>query len=146
MPEDHEAKAGLQKTRGPESDARPEDAREDGGRDRLDEDTTTHPGAARSDRAEDAHRGNAVRERPRLDRMDAERDQEAEEDHDPICDDSDRGRRFADGRGKIVSRRPADPGPEDLIDEAFITARRIAVDVGSGDGGPTHVHTGAKPI
>src|SRR5437879_7348855 len=80
---------------------RPDRSRQEGERQRLDEEPAAHPTVAGTDRPQDAHGGDAIREGPRLDRMDAEGDEDPQEDRDAVRDDADRGRRLRN-RGRAV--------------------------------------------
>ena len=121
-----------------ETDQRPDRSRQEGERQRLDEEPPAHPTVAGTDRPQDAHRGDAIRERPRLHRVDAEGDEDPQQDRDAVCDDPDRGRRFPDRGREVVPRRAAQPRPQDCVRETLV-AGRIAVDVRADEAGPAHV-------
>src|SRR5213083_189089 len=110
-------------------------SRQDGERQRLEEEPPAHPTVAGTDRPPDPHPGDAIREGPRLDRMDAEGDEDPQEDRDAVCDDADRGRRLADRGREIVPRRATQSRPQDCVRETLV-AGRIAMDVRADEAGP----------
>src|SRR5437667_130321 len=112
---------------------------------RLEEQASAEPTVAGADRAEDADRRSAIREGPRLGRMDAESDEDADEDRDPIGHHAHGCGRLPEGRGQIVPGGPADPGPEDHVRETLVL-RRTAMDVGRDQARPAHVDARLKSV
>src|SRR5438093_10366138 len=139
MAEDDEACLRLQPVLRKEAEARSEDRSAEGEREGVQEEPTSHPAVARPDCAEHADRGGAVRERPRLSRMDPKGHEDLEETGDPVRHDGHGGRRLGPGRREIVAGRPAESGPEDEIRNPFV-CWRIARDVRPREVRPAHVH------
>src|SRR3972149_10583524 len=94
-------------------DPGPEGAR--GGRDRqaLEEEPASDPEVARAHGPEHPDRGAAVRERPRLDRMDPQEREEPDEARETPGDHAHGVRRLLDRVREVVPRERPAPGPKE---------------------------------